>query len=106
VRSISFLVAAAICEIAGCFSFWTFFRLGRSPLWLVPGTACLLAFAFFLTQVDAAFAGRAYAAYGGIYVAASLVWLALVERVQPDRWDVIGASLCLLGTAVILWAPR
>jgi small multidrug resistance family-3 protein len=106
VRSISFLVAAAICEIAGCFSFWAFFRLGRSPLWLVPGTASLLAFAFFLTQVDAAFAGRAYAAYGGVYVAASLVWLALVERVAPDRWDVAGATLCLVGTALILWAPR
>jgi small multidrug resistance family-3 protein len=106
VRSISFLLAAAVCEIAGCFSFWAFFRLGRSPLWLTPGIASLLAFAFFLTRVDAAFAGRAYAAYGGVYVAASLIWLTLVERVQPDRWDVLGASLCLLGTAVILWAPR
>ncbi len=106
-RSVTFLIAAAICEIAGCFSFWAFFRLGRSPLWMTPGVASLLAFAFFLTRVeDVEFAGRTYAAYGGIYVAASLTWLLLVEKVQPDRWDVIGTMLCLLGTAVILWAPR
>jgi small multidrug resistance family-3 protein len=105
-RSLSFLVAAAVCEIAGCFSFWAFFRLGRSPLWLTPGIVSLLAFAFFLTRVDVEFAGRTYAAYGGVYVAASLTWLVLVEKVQPDRWDVIGTMLCLLGTAVILWAPR
>ncbi|MES1241487.1 MAG: YnfA family protein [Acidobacteriota bacterium] len=105
-RSLVFLIAAAVCEIAGCFSFWAFFRLGRSPLWLTPGIASLLCFAFFLTRVDAEFAGRAYAAYGGVYVAASLTWLALVEKVQPDRWDVIGTLLCLTGTAVILWAPR
>ena len=105
-RSLSFLLAAAVCEIAGCFSFWAFFRLGRSPLWLTPGIASLLAFAFFLTRVDTEFAGRTYAAYGGVYVAASLTWLALVEKVQQDLWDVIGTLLCLMGTAVILWAPR
>ena len=105
-RSLSFLLAAAVCEIAGCFAFWAFFRLGRSPLWLTPGIASLLCFAFFLTQVDVEFAGRTYAAYGGVYVATSLTWLLLVEKVQPDRWDVIGTLLCLIGTAVILWAPR
>ena len=105
-RSLSFLLAAAVCEIAGCFAFWAFFRLGRSPLWLTPGIASLLCFAFFLTRVDVEFAGRTYAAYGGVYVATSLTWLLLVEKVQPDWWDVIGTLLCLIGTAVILWAPR
>ncbi|MBX6369731.1 MAG: hypothetical protein IRZ04_17255, partial [Rhodospirillales bacterium] len=70
----TFLVyaAAAAAEIAGCFAFWAWLRLGKSPLWLVPGIASLIAFARLLTRVDAAFAGRAFAAYGGVYIAASL----------------------------------
>jgi small multidrug resistance family-3 protein len=99
-------VAAAAAEIAGCFSIWAWLRLGKSPLWLVPGIACLIAFAWLLTLSPAAFAGRAYAAYGGVYIAASLIWLWLAEGFRPDRWDVVGASLCLAGAAVILWAPR
>ena len=66
----------------------------------------LAAFAWFLTRVDVAFAGRAYAAYGGIYIASSLVWLWLVEGVRPDRWDALGAAVCLAGAAIILFAPR
>jgi len=66
----------------------------------------LAAFAWFLTFVDAAAAGRAYAAYGGIYIAASLAWLWAVEGSRPDRWDVIGAAVCLSGTAIILLGPR
>lgn len=56
--------------------------------------------------MDAAFAGRVYAAYGGVYILASLAWLALVERHTPDRWDVLGAAICLAGAGVILWGPR
>lgn len=98
--------AAALAEIAGCFAVWAVVRLGRSAWWLVPGVAALLLFAWLLTRVDAAFAGRAYAAYGGIYVAASLLWLWAVEGARPDRFDWLGAALCILGTGVILWAPR
>jgi small multidrug resistance family-3 protein len=98
--------AAAAAEIAGCFAFWAWLRLGASSLWLVPGIAALAAFAYLLTLVDAAFAGRAFAAYGGVYVVASLVWLAAVEGARPDRWDLAGAALCLAGTAVVLWGPR
>ncbi len=97
---------AAVAEIAGCFAFWSGLRLGRSPLWLVPGVAALILFAWVLTRVDSAAAGRAYAAYGGVYIAASLVWLWAVEGVRPDRWDLGGAALCLVGTCVILFGPR
>jgi small multidrug resistance family-3 protein len=66
----------------------------------------LALFAWLLTLVDAAAAGRAYAAYGGIYIVASLVWLWGVESVRPDRWDLAGAALCLAGAAVVLLGPR
>lgn len=97
---------AAIAEIAGCFAFWAWLRLGKSAWWALPGIAALIVFALLLTRVDSAFAGRAYAAYGGIYIAASLLWLLLVEGVRPDRFDLIGAALCLVGATIILLAPR
>jgi small multidrug resistance family-3 protein len=100
-----YLVAAGF-EIAGCFSFWAVTRLHRSPLWLAPGLAALVAFALLLARADAAFAGRAYAAYGGVYVAASLLWLWTIEGARPDLWDIGGAALCLAGSALILFAPR
>jgi small multidrug resistance family-3 protein len=99
-------VAAALAEIAGCFSFWAWARLERSVLWLAPGMLSLAAFAWVLTRIDADFAGRAYAAYGGVYIAASLGWLWVVEGSRPDRWDFAGAALCLTGAAVILLGPR
>jgi small multidrug resistance family-3 protein len=68
--------------------------------------ASLALFAYLLTFVEADAAGRAYAAYGGMYIAASLLWLWAVEDVPPDRWDVIGAVVCLIGAALILWGPR
>lgn len=98
--------AAALAEIAGCFSFWAWLRLEKSPLWLVPGLACLVLFAWLLTLSPADAAGRAYAAYGGVYVAASLLWLWLAEGFRPDRWDLLGAAICIGGASVILFAPR
>lgn len=97
---------AAIAEIAGCFAFWAWARDGRSALWLVPRMVSLALFAWVLTRVPADAAGRAFAAYGGVYIAASLVWMWLVEGQRPDRWDLTGAALCLGGAATILWAPR
>lgn len=99
-------VAAALAEIGGCFAFWAWLRLGKTILWIVPGFASLATFAILLTLVDVSAAGRAYAAYGGVYVAASLAWLWAMEGVRPDRFDVGGAALCLTGAAVILFAPR
>jgi small multidrug resistance family-3 protein len=99
-------LVAALAEIAGCFAFWAWLRLGASALWLIPGLGALALFAWALTWVEAAAAGRAYAAYGGVYIAASLAWLWAVEGLRPDRWDVTGAALCLAGAAIILFGPR
>jgi small multidrug resistance family-3 protein len=97
---------AALAEIAGCFAFWAWLKLDRSPLWLIPGMLSLIAFAWLLTLVPAGAAGRAFAAYGGVYICASLAWMALVERTTPDRWDLIGGVVCLTGAGIILFAPR
>ncbi len=99
-------VAAAIAEIAGCFALWAVARLGASALWIVPGIASLILFGWLLTRVDVEFAGRAYAVYGGIYIAMSLAWLWAVEGRVPDRWDVLGAAICIGGALLILYAPR
>ena len=99
-------VAAAIAEIAGCFAFWAWVRLGKSVWWLIPGMASLALFAYLLTLVESSAAGRAYAAYGGIYIAASLFWLWAVEGLRPAQWDVMGAVVCLAGAAIILFGPR
>jgi small multidrug resistance family-3 protein len=99
-------IAAAAAEIAGCFAFWAWLRLNASVYWVIPGIASLCLFAWLLTIVDSPFAGRAYAAYGGVYIAASLVWMWLVEKSPPDRWDIAGAGLCLAGAAVIIYSPR
>jgi small multidrug resistance family-3 protein len=85
--SFAFYLGAALAEIAGSFAFWAWLRLGKSILWVLPGILCLILFAILLTRIDAAFAGRAYAAYGGIYI-------------------MVGASLCLLGAGVILLGSR
>jgi small multidrug resistance family-3 protein len=104
--TIAAYAGAALAEIAGCFAFWSWLRLGQ-PAWLaIPGLAALALFAFLLTLVDSPAAGRAYAAYGGIYIIASLAWLWAVEGVRPDRWDLVGALLCLAGAAAILAGPR
>lgn len=98
--------AAALAEIAGCFAFWAWLRSGASALWVIPGTACLVVFALLLTFIPTEAAGRAFAAYGGIYILASLAWMWGVEGVRPDRFDVTGAAMCLAGAAIILLAPR
>ncbi len=100
-NSLLWYVLAALGEIAGCFAFWAWLRLGKSPLWTLPGVVSLVMFALAL-----AVAGRVYAAYGGIYILSSLLWLWLVEKTRPDHWDMIGASICLVGAAVILFGPR
>lgn len=104
--SVFWYLLAAAGEIAGCFTFWAWLRLNKSPLWLLPGLVALIIFATALTRIETANAGRAYAAYGGVYILSSLLWLWAVESVRPDRWDLLGASICLAGAAVILFGPR
>jgi len=104
--SICIYALAAAAEIIGCFAFWAWLRLDRSPLWLIAGVPALILFAWLLTRIDAGFAGRAYAAYGGVYIAASILWMWLAEGQAPTRWDVAGAAICLAGMAIILLGAR
>ena len=100
------MIGAAITEIAGCFAFWGWLRLGKPVCWLVPGVLSLVLFAYLLTLIETEAAGRAYAVYGGIYIVASLAWLWTIEGTRPDRWDITGAAICLIGAAIILFGPR
>ncbi|HEV7256695.1 MAG TPA: YnfA family protein [Bosea sp. (in: a-proteobacteria)] len=104
--TIAAYIGAAFFEIAGCFAFWGWLRLGKPIWWLIPGMVSLALFAWLLTLVESDAAGRAYAAYGGVYVAASLAWLWAAEGFRPDRWDLIGGTICLAGAAVIIAGPR
>ena len=97
---------AALAEIGGCFAAWAVLRNGAHPAWLAASAAALAAFAWLLTLAPPDVAGRAFAAYGGVYVAAALVWAVLAEGTRLTATDVLGASLCLLGAAVITWGAR
>lgn len=97
---------AAVAEIGGCFAVWSVLRGGAGWAWLLAGGVALAAFAWLLAQSEAAFAGRAFAAYGGVYVAASLAWLWAVEDVMPTRADLIGGVLVLVGAWVIVMGAR
>ncbi|MDD1968517.1 YnfA family protein [Pseudomonas putida] len=97
---------AALFEIAGCYGFWMWLRQGKSVLWIIPALLSLTLFALLLTRIEAAYAGRAYAAYGGIYIIASIGWLAVIERVRPLTSDWIGVALCVIGATIILLGPR
>lgn len=97
---------AAVFEIAGCYTFWAWLRLEKSALWLLPGMLSLSLFALALTRVDTEFAGRTYAAYGGVYIVSSLAWLSIVEGTRPHAWDLLGVLFCLIGAGIILYAGR
>ena len=97
---------SAVMEIFGAYTFWIWLREGHTKWLLIPGIISLIAFALLLTRIDTAFAGRAFAAYGGFYIVMSLIWLWLIEAKQPDRWDLLGGSICLIGAAVIIFSPR
>ena len=105
--NIAVFAAAALLEIAGCFAFWAWLRRDASPLLAVVGVASLIGFAVVLTRADTAFAGRAYAAYGGIYIAASLLWLWGVEGQRPHAADLIGAAIAVIGALIIVgFSPK
>ena len=105
-RSIVLFIVAALAEIGGAWLVWQGVREQRGLLWVGAGVLALGLYGFVATlQPDANF-GRILAAYGGIFVAGSLTWGIVVDGFQPDRYDVTGALICLLGVAVIMYAPR
>lgn len=105
-RSLLLFLLAALAEIGGAWLVWQGVREHRGPLWAGAGFVALGLYGLVATlQPDADF-GRVLAAYGGVFVAGSLVWGMAVDGFQPDRWDVIGATVCLLGVLVIMYAPR
>ena len=105
-RSLALFLLAAIAEIGGAWLIWQGWREHRGVLWIAGGILALGAYGFVATfQPDPHF-GRILAAYGGIFVAGSLAWGVVVDKFRPDRWDLIGAGICLLGVAVIMYAPR
>jgi small multidrug resistance family-3 protein len=105
-KTLALYFGAAAAEIAGCFALWAVVRNGASAWWVAPGILSLVLFGWLLTQVSVDFAGRAYAVYGGIYIAASLAWLWTVEGRMPDRWDLVGAGVAIAGALIILYMPR
>ncbi|MER5622793.1 YnfA family protein [Streptosporangium sp. NPDC002544] len=105
-RSLLLFVVAALAEIGGAWLVWQGVREQRGLLWVGAGFIALGLYGFVATlQPDANF-GRILAAYGGVFVAGSLAWGMLIDGFRPDRWDVIGAVVCLIGVAVIMYAPR
>ena len=106
VRSILLFILAAIAEIGGAWLVWQGVREHRGWVWAGVGVIALGVYGFVATlQPDAHF-GRILAAYGGVFVAGSLVWGMAFDGFRPDRWDVVGALVCLAGVAVIMYAPR
>ncbi|MEU4368970.1 YnfA family protein [Micromonospora chersina] len=105
-RSILLFVIAALAEIGGAWLVWQGWREHRGLLWIAAGVIALGLYGFVATfQPDPNF-GRILAAYGGIFVAGSLAWGMVVDRFRPDRYDLVGAAICLVGVAVIMYAPR
>jgi len=105
VKTFFLFVLTAVAEIVGCYLTYLWLRQGRSAWLLVPAAASLAVFAFLLTLHPTA-AGRVYAAYGGVYIAAAIFWLWLIDAVKPTAWDLVGAAVCLLGMSIIMFAPR
>lgn len=101
-RTLLLFVTAAVLEIAGCFAFWHWLRRGGAAAWTIAGAAGLIGFAIILAKVDSPYAGRAYAAYGGIYIAMAMIWLWLSDGQRPAMTDLIGAGIAIVGTLVIL----
>ena len=106
VRSVLLFVLAALAEIGGAWLVWQGVREHRGFVWIGAGVVALGVYGFVATlQPDAHF-GRILAAYGGVFVVGSLLWGVVLDGFRPDRFDLIGAALCLLGVVVIMYAPR
>lgn len=104
-RTVILLIVAAIAEVGGAYLIWQWIRVGKSPLLGIFGGAALIAYGLIQTLQIFSF-GRIFAAYGGVFITTALIWGFIFEGKAPDRWDLIGAGLAILGAGVILWAPR
>ena len=104
-KTVLLFVVTAFAEIAGCYLPYIWLKQNGSPWLLLPAALCLALFAWLLTLHPTA-AGRTYAAYGGVYIAASIVWLWVVESIRPSVWDWVGSAVCIAGMAIIMFAPR
>jgi small multidrug resistance family-3 protein len=105
-KTVLLFALAAAAEIGGAWLVWQSVREGKDWWWAGLGVIALGAYGFVATlQPDAHF-GRILAAYGGVFVAGSLVWGMVFDGFRPDRWDIAGSLICLLGVAVIMFAPR
>ncbi len=105
-RSGALFVATAIAEIVGCYLPYLWIRKQGSAWLVLPAVISLSLFVWLLTLHPVAAAGRTYAAYGGVYIAVALIWMAWVERVSPDRWDLLGMLVILAGVSIILLSPH
>jgi len=105
IRSLAFFVLAGLCEIGGGYLIWLWLRHGRSAWYALPGAAVLILYGVVATFQPANF-GRVYAAYGGVFIVLSILWGWGVDRVRPDRYDLLGGAVCLIGMLVIMYWPR
>lgn len=103
-KTVGLFFLTAIAEIVGCYLPYLWLRQGKTPWLLLPGAVSLGLFAWLLSLHPTA-AGRTYAAYGGVYVAVAVFWLWWIDGVRPDRWDLIGAGVTLLGMSIIAFGP-
>lgn len=105
-RSVMVFGLAALCEIGGAWLVWQGIREQRGWVWIGLGVVALGLYGVVVTlQPDAEF-GRIFAAYGGVFIVGSLLWGVVVDGFRPDRFDIVGAAICLVGVAVIMYAPR
>jgi small multidrug resistance family-3 protein len=104
-KSIFYFIAAGLCEIGGGYLVWLWLRGGKSILFGIAGAIVLFLYGIIPTLQPASF-GRVYAAYGGIFIAMAILWGWLVDKVRPDRFDIIGGIIALAGMAIIMYWPR
>ena len=104
-KTVGLFIITALAEIVGCYLPYLWLREGKTIWLLVPAALSLAAFVWLLTLHPTA-AGRVYAAYGGMYVFMAMLWLWAIEDIRPTTWDIVGASVALIGMAIIMFAPR
>ncbi|MDI5962615.1 YnfA family protein [Streptantibioticus silvisoli] len=105
-RSVALFVLAAVFEIGGAWLIWQGVREHRGIGWIVAGVVSLGVYGFVATLQPSSEFGRILAAYGGVFVAGSLIWAMVADHYRPDRFDVLGAVICLIGVGVIMYVPR